>query len=175
MEEDVFIIKHATKLLLCLCLNDENALNSFLKYPNLRQWLLSALAQCQSEESRQEIARMIYRFCVRNSEPMIDENNDQPLRAQEFFIRLLISFLPELENHVFSSKEYFDLCGDLLGLFTKTTGYNVKELFIELVNRLRQHPIREVRLLCHYVSFNDIGYLTFRFYEIRMTAITFMQ
>jgi len=59
VEEDVFIIKHATRLLLCLCLNDENALNSLLKYLNLRQWLLSALAQCQSEESRQEIARMI--------------------------------------------------------------------------------------------------------------------
>ena len=93
MEEDVFIIKHATKLLLCLYLNDETRWTAFLNIPiYVNGYCL--LSRNVNLKSREEIPRMIYRFCVINTEPMIDGNTDQQLHAQEFFIRILISFCP---------------------------------------------------------------------------------
>ncbi|CAJ0886398.1 3044_t:CDS:2, partial [Entrophospora sp. SA101] len=74
VEDDLTIIRHSMKLLSCLCLRDESAISIFVGHPNLREWLISALIGCQSEEARSLMANMILCFCKDINNNIVNNN-----------------------------------------------------------------------------------------------------
>ena len=61
--EDLMIVRYAMKILLCLCLRDDSTLSSFVGYSNLREWLITALVACGSEDVRNLVSQMLLQFC----------------------------------------------------------------------------------------------------------------
>nr|CAG8463916.1 13478_t:CDS:10 [Entrophospora candida] len=155
VEDDLTIIRHSMKLLSCLCLRDESAISIFVGHPNLREWLISALVGCQSEEARSLMANMILCFCkdinnniVNNNGMSTDESMNQNHQVSispvlDQFSLILWSFLPDVENHVYTSKEYFDLMGELMPFITKSSLISLSSLYNGIKNQIKLHPIQE--------------------------------
>ncbi|CAJ0883074.1 7111_t:CDS:10, partial [Entrophospora sp. SA101] len=155
VEDDLTIIRHSMKLLSCLCLRDESAISIFVGHPNLREWLISALIGCQSEEARSLMANMILCFCkdinnniVNNNGMSTDESMNQNHQVSispvlDQFSLILWSFLPDVENHVYTSKEYFDLMGELMPFITKSSLISLSSLYNGIKNQIKLHPIQE--------------------------------
>ncbi|CAG8541215.1 3475_t:CDS:10 [Ambispora gerdemannii] len=148
VDEDVIIIKYANKLLYCLCMRDESALQSLFAYPGLGNWLLMGLVQCQSEEARKELANLIEKFCIpEDIELGLQEttlSSSPHSRSLEFFLQLLVSILPKLEQHVYTCKEYFGLLGSLLKSMIAPINFDVGKLFDLMIHHIKNHPIKEV-------------------------------
>ncbi|CAG8789312.1 21401_t:CDS:2, partial [Racocetra persica] len=109
------------KLLSCLCLRDESALSSFIEFQGLREWLMSALVGCRSEEARNLLEQNLLRFCEEiTSNATFDGALVRLPPSLETFLTLLWSFLPDVENYVDTSKEYFELMGHLMPYITKS-------------------------------------------------------
>lgn len=143
------------KLLSCLCLRDESAISIFVGHPNLHEWLISALIGCQSEEARSLMADMILCFCrdinnniINNNGMSTDESMNQNHQVSispvlDQFLLTLWSFLPDVENHVYTSKEYFDLMGELMPFITKSSLISLSSLYNGIKNQIKLHPIKE--------------------------------
>src|ERR1051325_7322964 len=107
--EDLMIVRYAMKILLCLCLRDESALSSFVGYSNLRKWLITALVACGSEDIRSLVSQMLLQFCQDIAGKSSNAFSNQIPASLETFLLLLWSFVPDIENYVDTSKEYFEL------------------------------------------------------------------
>ncbi|CAG8436597.1 9374_t:CDS:10 [Diversispora eburnea] len=142
VNEDLTIIRHSMKLLTCLCLRDETALASFINYPNLRDWLLSSLIRCQSEDARVLLEKIIFNFCqdIFNNASLKGGLVQIPL---ESFLELLWSFLPDAEEHVDTSKEYFELLGKLMPFSTKSAKMSLSVIYENIKQQIKLHPIKE--------------------------------
>ncbi|CAG8519826.1 15599_t:CDS:10 [Acaulospora morrowiae] len=144
VNEDLTIIRHSMKLLTCLCLRDESALSSFIGYPNLHDWLISSLVRCQLEDARILLANIIIKFCqdIANNAPSNGISDEIPPML-ESFLAILWSFLPEVEEYVDSSKEYFDLMGQLMPYITNSKNMSLSVIYNNLKQQIKQHPIKE--------------------------------
>jgi hypothetical protein len=131
------------KLLLCLCLREDSALSSFVEYSNLREWLIAALVACRSEEARNLVSQMLLQFCQDIVESSNALSNQLPT-SLESFLSLLWSFLPDVENYVETSKEYFELMGNLMHFITKSNRINLQALYSDIKRQIKEHPIKEV-------------------------------
>src|SRR6266480_2479875 len=134
------IIRYAMKLLLCLSLRDDSALASFIEYSNLREWLITALVACGSEEARNLVSQMLLRFC----QDIAETSSDQIPASLESFLSLLWSFLPDVENYVGTSKEYFELMGNLMPFITKPARVSLPVLYGDIKRQIKEHPTKEV-------------------------------
>lgn len=141
--EDLIIIRYAMKLLLCLCLREDSALSSFVEYSNLREWLITALVACRSEEARNLMSQMLLQFCQDIAESSNALSNQLPT-SLESFLSLLWSFLPDVENYVDTSKEYFELMGNLMHFVTKSNRVSLPALYSDIKRQIKEHPIKEV-------------------------------
>ncbi|KAG9286507.1 hypothetical protein G9A89_014673 [Geosiphon pyriformis] len=144
IDEDLLIIKYANKLLYCLCMRDEFSLKCLCDYSGLNEWILKALVKCQSEDARKDIADMITKFCGQDDLESGLIKTSLHSHSLEFFLPLLVSLLPQLEQHIFTSKEYFDLLGNLLSILPNSTKFNVNQFFTSLIQHIKQHPIKEM-------------------------------
>ena len=142
--EDLMIVRYAMKILLCLCLRDESALSSFVGYSNLREWLITALVACGSEDVRDLVSQMLLRFCQDIAEKSSNAFSNQISVSLESFLLLLWSFLPDVENYVGTSKEYFELMGNLIHFITKSACINLPVLYGDIKRQIKEHPIKEV-------------------------------
>ncbi|PKY49535.1 hypothetical protein RhiirA4_405561 [Rhizophagus irregularis] len=140
--EDLIIIRYAMKLLLCLCLREDSALSSFVEYSNLREWLITALVACRSEEARNLMSQMLLQFCQDIAESSNALSNQLPT-SLESFLSLLWSFLPDVENYVDTSKEYFELMGNLMHFVTKSNRVSLPALYSDIKRQIKEHPIKE--------------------------------
>ncbi|CAG8438368.1 11338_t:CDS:10 [Funneliformis caledonium] len=138
--EDLTIIRYSMKLLSCLCLRDTSALASFVEYSDLREWLITALVACESEEARNLVSQMLLQFCKDIAEIAV---SDQIPASLESFLSLLWSFLPDVENYVDSSKEYFELMGNLMHFITRSTRVSLQTLYKDIKRQIKEHPIKE--------------------------------
>ncbi|CAI2172590.1 20242_t:CDS:10, partial [Funneliformis geosporum] len=138
--EDLTIIRYSMKLLSCLCLRDASALASFVEYSDLREWLITALVACESEEARNLVSQMLLQFCKDIAEIAV---SDQIPASLESFLSLLWSFLPDVENYVDSSKEYFELMGNLMHFFTQSARVSLQTLYNDIKRQIMEHPIKE--------------------------------
>jgi hypothetical protein len=138
--EDLMIVRYAMKILLCLCLRDESALSSFVGYSNLREWLITALVACGSEDVRDLVSQMLLRFC----QDIVETSQDKIPASLESFLSLLWSFLPDVEDYVETSKEYFELMGNLMPFITKSARVSLPVLYSDIKRQIKEHPIKEV-------------------------------
>ena len=142
--EDLMIIRYGMKILLTLFKRDESALSNFVENPNLREWLLKALVSCRSEDDRNLVSQMLLQFCQDIARKSSNSLSNQIPTSLESFLWLLWSFLPEVENYVDTSKEYFELVGNLMNYITKSSRVSLLELYNNIKRRIKEHPIKEV-------------------------------
>lgn len=152
-------VEHAATLLFSMLIYDVSLMNEFLDYDGLKEWIFSALVQCECSEVRKILAKKVLQFCHeclrgyvlltlmpfvlfcfvffpssshpkstfgKRRESMLLFNSfflallrskdfeQIPRSTLDFFLRKLLSFLPDLEENAFTSKEYFGLLGQLL-------------------------------------------------------------
>ncbi|CAG8488554.1 749_t:CDS:10, partial [Cetraspora pellucida] len=144
VDEDLIIIQHSMKLLSCLCLRDESALSSFIEFQGLREWLMSALVRCRSEEARNLLEQSLLQFCEEiTNNATFDGALVRLPPSLETFLALLWSFLPDVENYVDTSKEYFELMGHLMPYITKSARVRLPILYNDIKQQIRLHPIKE--------------------------------
>ncbi|RIB07257.1 hypothetical protein C2G38_2252726 [Gigaspora rosea] len=143
VDEDLIIIQHSMKLLSCLCLRDESALSNFIEFQGLREWLMSALVRCRSEEARNLLEQNLLQFCEEIAKNVTFDGALVRLPPSlETFLALLWSFLPDVENYVETSKEYFELMGHLMPFITKSS-VSLPVLYNNIKQQIRLHPIKE--------------------------------
>ncbi|CAG8659289.1 19724_t:CDS:2, partial [Racocetra fulgida] len=105
----------------CVDPSQYQALSSFIEFQGLREWLMSALVGCRSEEARNLLEQNLLRFCEEiTSNATFDGALVRLPPSLETFLTLLWSFLPDVENYVDTSKEYFELMGHLMPYITKS-------------------------------------------------------
>jgi len=144
VREDLMIIQYIMKILLSLCLHDDSALSSFVKNFNLREWLLKTLISRTSEGDRNLVSQTLLQFCQDVAEKSSNLLPNQIPASLETFLSLLWSFLPDAENYVDTSKEYFELIANLMDFITKSSRVNLLSLYYDIKQQIKEHPIKEV-------------------------------
>ncbi|RUS28882.1 hypothetical protein BC938DRAFT_481322, partial [Jimgerdemannia flammicorona] len=138
--EDLMTVENAATLLFSMLICDISLMNDFLDFNGLKEWILSALVKCESEEIRKIMSKMILKFC----HDSLRGSSDVQRSTTDFILRKLLSYLPDVEDHTSTSTEYFILLGQLLcesAVFVSQI--DSLNLFNELVHRIEQHPIHE--------------------------------